>query len=305
MKRRPFAALALAVLLSSCSSPEIATRTAVPTAETEPVLTVETAPEFVLPEPPAPPEAEPDIVHTKAELSIRAVPEEDAEIVFQVKKGASLTRTERGENGWDTVVTEDGTAGFVRHAEVSLEPIPKAGMKVTITSFTAPEERASEYPDGWLEQFNEKILELQVQFPKGTYWNHTSFAAVCGVTNTPCDHSLEFEEKTIWCNTYSGITKTAFPQYDRVYQCLAFASMLSDSVFGIDAPLIRFSDYDRLQIGDQARINGNSHSVFILDKTDEYVIVAECNADYQTCVINWGRKIPRSAMNGFYLTRRG
>ena len=33
-----------------------------------------------------------------------------------------------------------------------------------------------------------------------------------------------------------------------------------------------------------------------IDKTDEYVIVAECNEDLKSCKISWGRKIMREDM---------
>ena len=79
--------------------------------------------------------------------------------------------------------------------------------------------------------------------------------------------------------------------------------MLSDRIFGKDAPAKVFYNYDDIRLGDQARINNNSHTVFIIEKTDDYVIVAECNADYKTCIINWGRKIYRKNLNGFYITR--
>ena len=38
-------------------------------------------------------------------------------------------------------------------------------------------------------------------------------------------------------------------------------------------------------------------------KTDDNVIVAECNADYETCMISWGRKIMREDLQGYYITR--
>ena len=75
------------------------------------------------------------------------------------------------------------------------------------------------------------------------------------------------------------------------------------SIFGSDAAAERFYNYDSLRVGDQARIQGDSHTVFILEKTDDYVIVAECNADYETCMISWGRKIMREDLQGYYITR--
>ncbi len=158
-----------------------------------------------------------------------------------------------------------------------------------------------EYPDEWLEDFNKKIIELQKEFPSGTYWNHAgSMQDGNSVTNTPCNHSKDGE---LYCNSYHGNSDNAYDKKMTSVQCLGFASMLSDKVFGTDAEATRFENYDDIRIGDQARINNNSHTVFIIDKTDDYVVVAECNADYKTCIINWGRKIPREKLKGWYITR--
>ncbi len=95
----------------------------------------------------------------------------------------------------------------------------------------------------------------------------------------------------------------AYVYKDTSTQCWGFASYLSDYIFGSDAAAERFYNYDSLRVGDQARIQGDSHTVFILEKTDDYVIVAECNADYETCMISWGRKIMREDLQGYYITR--
>lgn len=168
---------------------------------------------------------------------------------------------------------------------------------------TEKEETAEfEYPDGWLEYFNQKTEELKTMFPEGKYWNSMGCGSMSylNVTDIPCSHS-DFEE--IYCNTYDGLSSEAYPYVDTSTQCWGFSSMLSDYVFGEAAPAVRFLNYDNIHIGDQAVIYNNSHTVFIIDKTDEYVVVAECNADYETCRISWGRKIPREELTGFYITR--
>ena len=154
------------------------------------------------------------------------------------------------------------------------------------------------YPDEWLNNFNTLILQLQNEYPKGYYWNHANNTANGSVTTTPCNHRIN----EAYCNTYQGKSTIACG-FDIGRQCAGFASMLSDRVFGKDAPVRIFYNYDDIRIGDQARINNNSHTVFIIDKTDDYVVVAECNADYKSCIINWGRKIYRNNLTGFYITR--
>lgn len=164
------------------------------------------------------------------------------------------------------------------------------------------------YPDGWVEDFNEKIIELQKIFPTGTYWNHMGnnpmnpgeTNSIYSVTDMPCNHNFYGEW---YCNAYYGKSDEVYPYESTSVQCRGFASMLSDMIFGEDADVYVFEDYDKLRIGDQARIDGDFHSVFIIDKTDDYVIVAECNSDLQTCQIQWGRKILRKDMAGWYITR--
>lgn len=171
----------------------------------------------------------------------------------------------------------------------------------THTYVTASMASTNEYSEEWLNNFNKQIINLQKEFPKGYYWNHMgSTTNSNSVTKTPCNNKLNGNK---YCNEYQGKSTIACG-FNIGRQCAGFSSMLSDRIFGKNAPAKIFYNYDDLKIGDQARINNNSHTVFIIDKTDEYVIVAECNADYKTCIINWGRKIPRNKLKGFYITRR-
>lgn len=165
-----------------------------------------------------------------------------------------------------------------------------------------------QYPENWINEFNKKIIILQNLFPDGKYWNHMGKEKsnskvtnnIYSVTDTPCKHWKNGES---YCNAHYGKSDELYPYNATCTQCRGFASMLSDMVFGEDAPVRYFENYDELRIGDQARIDGDYHTVFIIDKTDEYVIVAECNMDLQTCKIQWGRKILRKNMAGWYISR--
>jgi hypothetical protein len=164
------------------------------------------------------------------------------------------------------------------------------------------------YPENWINEFNEKIIELQNVFPNGKYWNHMGQEAtnpgetnnIYSVTDIPCNH---YEYGELYCNAHYGKSNDVYPYMATCSQCRGFASLLSDLIFGEDAPVRYFEDYDELRIGDQARIDGDYHSVFIIDKTDEYVIVAECNSDLETCKIQWGRKILKEELEGWYISR--
>ncbi|MBQ7583245.1 MAG: hypothetical protein IJT24_01430 [Lachnospiraceae bacterium] len=54
--------------------------------------------------------------------------------------------------------------------------------------------------------------------------------------------------------------------------------ILSDAAFG-DLPAYEKKDvvYDKLRVGDILRVDNNSHSVIILEKYDDGVIIAEGN----------------------------
>ena len=164
------------------------------------------------------------------------------------------------------------------------------------------------YPENWINSFNNRIIILQNIFQTGKYWNHMGQDAtdpsetnnIFSVTDIPCNHYLYGEQ---YCNAHYGKSDEVYPYDATCSQCRGFASLLSDIIFGKDAPVRYFEDYDELRIGDQARIDGDYHTVFIIDKTDEYVIVAECNSDLQTCQISWGRKILRENMAGWYISR--
>ena len=173
---------------------------------------------------------------------------------------------------------------------------------------TACENNSNEYPENWVNEFNKKIIVLQNIFQSGKYWNHMGQDAtnpeetnnIFSVTDIPCNH---YQNGEAYCNAHYGKSDEIYPYKATCSQCRGFASLLSDLIFGEDAPVRYFEDYDELRIGDQARIDGDYHSVFIIDKTDDYVIVAECNSDLQTCQINWGRKILRENMAGWYISR--
>ena len=61
------------------------------------------------------------------------------------------------------------------------------------------------------------------------------------------------------------------------YGCVAFALICSDAAFG-DLPVSRkHSDFDAIRAGDTLRVNGNTHTVIVLEKKEDSVIIAEGN----------------------------
>ena len=76
------------------------------------------------------------------------------------------------------------------------------------------------------------------------------------------------------------------------YGCAAFAFMLSDVVFGtLPAKRLYTFTYDDVRAGDILRINGDTHSVIILRKYADHVMLAEAN--YNSSV-HWGRTLTKA-----------
>ncbi len=148
-----------------------------------------------------------------------------------------------------------------------------------------------------------QLKRLSSYFKDGSYWNHIGIdisdmseidRAMC-VTDTPCMHT---ENGYDFCNIYNGVMAEYFPQYDYETQCLAYASLVSDLIFGLDAPVTEFYDFDSLHVGDHIRLVENEHSMIVtdIDWDTETLTVTEVNSDYENCQISWGRQITRSEL---------
>ena len=165
------------------------------------------------------------------------------------------------------------------------------------------------FSEGWLRRLvarvnaaepdiAEKLAVLETVFEDGRYWNHAGAAdwldPVLCVTDTPCAHSTAGEST---CNTYRGALLAEFPDFSGI-QCFGYASLLSDLLFGVDAPVTAHTDFSRVRVGDMIRLPESMHSMLVtaVDREAETVTVTEVNADYETCRIAWGRTVTREAL---------
>ncbi|MCM1112727.1 MAG: leucine-rich repeat protein [Muribaculum sp.] len=121
------------------------------------------------------------------------------------------------------------------------------------------------------KEIYDAIIAMKDKYPEGTPWTNDNYYAWKG-------------------GIYSG-----------GYGCAGFAFMLSDAAFG-SAPARQHTDPNAVRVGDIARINGNTHSVIILEVRSDSVIVAEGN--YNSSV-HWGREISRSTLEDatYFITR--
>lgn len=158
------------------------------------------------------------------------------------------------------------------------------------------------------ESVQTKLKELQDRYMDGKFWNHMgvefSGEDTHGiVTDNPCDN---FSHGEYYCNKYNGQTKQFFPEYEYLCQCLGFASMLSDMIFGYDEVVRDLGDPQmngyELRVGDHLRFNEYEfeHSMIITSVHEDYITVAEANRNFQTCEISWGRVLTYDEIYSHY-----
>lgn len=165
--------------------------------------------------------------------------------------------------------------------ESALEESSQGAVGLAFSCYEEPQPITEEEAAATLES-------LRDTFPDGSYWNHMGLEEwdEFTVTDIPCDHDLYWDT---YCNSYTGGIQELFPQFEPMEQCLGFAALLSDLVFGEDAPVSTFTDYTQLRVGDHIRLELTEHSMTVLTVAEEGITVVECNRDYEHCLISWDR----------------
>ena len=165
--------------------------------------------------------------------------------------------------------------------ESALEESSQGAVGLAFSCYEEPQPITEEEAAATLES-------LRDTFPDGSYWNHMGLEEwdEFTVTDIPCDHDLYWDA---YCNSYTGGIQELFPQFEPMEQCLGFAALLSDLVFGEDAPVSTFTDYTQLRVGDNIRLELTEHSMVVLTVDGEGITVVECNSDYEHCRISWDR----------------
>lgn len=188
--------------------------------------------------------------------------------------------------------TEAGVSQAALREEAALSEASSAVESVPEESSQGAVDFAISYyeePQPITEEEAAATLEsLRDTFPEGSYWNHVGVEDwdEFTVTDSPCQHDLYWDA---YCNTYTGGIQELFPQFEPMEQCLGFAALLSDLVFGEDAPVSTFTDYTQLRVGDNIRLELTEHSMVVLTVDGEGITVVECNSDYEHCRISWDR----------------
>lgn len=120
--------------------------------------------------------------------------------------------------------------------------------------------------------------------------NNGQTAAGDGIYNAMIAQKAAFPEGMHWDNGnfyawHGGI-------YSGGYGCAGFAFALSDAAFG-NAPARMHYDPSAVRVGDIVRMNGDTHSVIVLEVNSDHVIIAEGNYNSS---IHWGRKISKAEL---------
>ncbi len=113
------------------------------------------------------------------------------------------------------------------------------------------------------EEAYERMLAMEDAYPSGTSWTNA--------------------------NTYAWTAGG----------CMGFAHMISDAAFGNASFRTIENDgsgnmYDKIKVGDVVRTDYNSHSVIVLEKNSDHIVVAEGNWGGQ---VLWGRTISKEKIN--------
>lgn len=216
-------------------------------------------------------------------------PEENASVSCVIPANILLTAKSKTEGGFTCVELASGKTGYLLSDTLVPSPVSTAIVRPIpeLKPFTGI---STEF------EAKERLAELSEYFTDGMYWNdyeagntstHKSFA----LSATPCEHE---NQGYTHCNFYTSKISEALG-YAYGSQCAGYAGLLSDLIFGTEAPIYVHSDFEELRIGDHIRLVLWDHSMLVTDVgKDEngktFVYVTDVNADYESCRIDWGRK---------------
>lgn len=131
------------------------------------------------------------------------------------------------------------------------------------------------------------MIKLKDEYPEGMIWNNYEPYGTKGNLGA----AYTWKGGKILGNVNSGVG------------CAAFAFILSDAAFGdLPAREVKEINYENVHVGDILRINNNTHSVIVLQKTAAGVTVAEGNYNN---TVHWGRALSKEEVEraDFIVTR--
>ncbi|MGN0478569.1 MAG: SH3 domain-containing protein, partial [Hominenteromicrobium sp.] len=183
---------------------------------------------------------------TQSPVPVRLEADPDSAVIGRLAANVCvklLSDTE--ENGYRKVSVHGTATGYLPSARLTMLE-PETATVRTVPKLTANGAETE-------EEASRKLRALAEYFEDGRYWNYIGTGLPWGegtafsVTDVPCMHSGCGYN---YCNVYNGSVIGYFPEYGIGMQCLGYASLISDLVFGTDAPVTVHSDFDRVRVGD-------------------------------------------------------
>ena len=171
------------------------------------------------------------------------------------------------DDEWDDDEEDDDTK-VTPTPKPTKTPKPTATPKPTKKPKATPTPKTSKY-----KKLGKKLLKLKKKYPEGKYWTNEN------------------------CYTWKALGYTLI-----ACGCVSLACRLSDAVYGKKkkAKEIKKPSFKKVKIGDILRLNGDTHSAIVIDKSSKYLTIAEGNYNSS---IHWGRKLSKKTKINYIWTR--
>lgn len=193
--------------------------------------------------------------------------------------GKNLTVKWKSSDKSVATVSKNGSIIGKKQGTVKIKAVVR-GKKINTTftaEFTVLDKTVLEdFIDKNLVRIQDTIKELRETYPEGTRWGN---------------------DKEYYCEA----------NYITGYGCVSLVFQFSDKLFGKKALFKEFDDFTNIEneinIGDIIRLNGDSHSVMVIDKNEGGVTIVEGNYNG---AVHWDRYISYEELKqigNYYSTR--
>ena len=178
----------------------------------------------------------------------------------------------------------------------------------------APEQQDAEIMEsdppvtGWAEPLPYPVPETPASGTRSLYGASIDENEVYRILNS---FRSVYPERMYWTNESEQYMlsvpihdeRTGKTNYWIGYGCVAFCYRLSDAAFGsLSARNVYNFTYDDVRTGDILRVNNDTHSVTVLKKYNDHVVLAEANYN---SYVHWDRTMTRAeVMASNYITTR-
>lgn len=241
-------------------------------------------------------EADPKIstVRTCTAAAVHQSPDPDSAVLARLPANTFVNILTQEMDGFSLILLQNGKMGYISEDDLHFQYEQPALVR-TIPTFptvgAVTEEEAAE-----------RLQQLSAYFQHGLYWNCVGTGQPKSkdnlflLTENPCNHPSRGYS---CCNIYTGALCKASSGYSMATQCFGYANLLSDLVFGTEAPVYTHGDFDRIRVGDHIRLVLWDHSMVVTEVCKDengktYFYATDVNADYNNCMIQWGRKFTQS-----------